>query len=474
LVVVFMLAVSALVTHMVLARLIDAQKRHLSELSEAFLDGLSAAVLSHVLREDVWEIYDALERASERYQGLQVAWTVVADPKGITLASSQPRRFPTQSLLPSGIVQVLPGDAEVELHVDRRVARLKRELRHQGRLVAIIVAEARIGKLIDERRDVAQTLILTNAALTILFAAAAYLLIRRMLRPINILTHHMVEGAVGHVEAIALTHLHPAHGEIGRLFRQYNSLVAAVKEREQLLSRLAGEERLSALGKLASGMAHEINNPLGGMLNAIDAIKRHGDREDVRRTSVRLLEQGLIGIRDVVRSALAVYRYDNGARALRLEDLDDIKILLQPELRRRRLKLEWFTHLTGAPMVPVGKVRGAALNLLLNACAASPEGASVTFRAEADSDALQIMVCDEGAGLPEHVQQFLASSPAESTQPCDHGGLGLWMVKRLAHDTHGSIVAEPRAPRGTTIRVVIPARRLEDEAACHFQVASSD
>ena len=48
-------------------------------------------------------------------------------------------------------------------------------------------------------------------------------------------------------------------------------------------------------------MAHEINNPLGGLFNAVDTLKQHGDRPDVRRRTLDLIERGLKGIRDVVR-----------------------------------------------------------------------------------------------------------------------------------------------------------------------------
>lgn len=57
-------------------------------------------------------------------------------------------------------------------------------------------------------------------------------------------------------------------GEFAQLFKSYNSLVRSIRDREELSRRLAEEKRLSSLGRLASALAHEINNPLGGLFNA--------------------------------------------------------------------------------------------------------------------------------------------------------------------------------------------------------------
>ena len=63
-------------------------------------------------------------------------------------------------------------------------------------------------------------------------------------------------------------------------------------------------------------MAHEINNPLGGLFNAIDTLKKHGDKSLVRTQSLSLIERGLFGIREVVQAALATYRARDVGRTL--------------------------------------------------------------------------------------------------------------------------------------------------------------
>jgi signal transduction histidine kinase len=469
LVVAFMIAVSVAVTNGVLTRLIDSQNRHLNQLSGAYLDGVSSALLPPMLRDDVWEVYDVLERASQRYRGLHVDWTTVTDATGVVVASSQPRRFPLQSRLPLDVLRNVNG--EVAMIETQGLASLKRDLVYQDRSIGTVFAQVRIGPLIEERRDVLRTLLLTNIFLTLTLAAVAYLLIRRMLRPLRTLSKHMREGATGNVSPIDDALLPRPQSEFGSLFRRYNLLVEAVSERERLLGRLAEEERLAALGRLASGMAHEINNPLGGMLNALDALKRHGEHNAVRQTSTRLLEQGLTGIRDVVRSTLATYRQDREVRELRSDDLEDLSYLLKPEINRRKLELSWMVELGSPVRACVADVRSAALNLLLNACAASPDGGSIVFKASSANNILEIIVEDQGGGLPDKIRTYLRTGSTNGSPPENIGGLGLWMVKRYVAECGGRLEPSDRAPGGTSLHLIVPSSSRAEAASCRLQVA---
>lgn len=460
-VVALMIAVSGIVSNRVLARLAETQERYLEQLASAYLDGLATSILPSVLREDVWEVFDALDRAKERYKGLDLSWTTVTNSEGKILASSQPAEFATLDDLSPAVAVRFSTSQELSLPQEGEVAYVHRNLEYQGRTIGGIYATIRVGALNQERSEVFFALLATNTILSLLMAGLGYFTVRRMMRPMNILSKHIDTGQHGPVELVAEQDL-DAHGpEFARLFRRFNTMVQGVNERELLATKLSEEEKLASLGRLASGIAHEINNPLGGLFNALDALKRHGERDSVRETSVRLIEQGLAGIRDLVRSTLATYRADRTNSTLRAQHLDDLRLLIRPEVKRKVLDVAWNNEITGDLPLPAGPIRDAVLNLLINACSASPESGRVTFLARCVDQRLLVEIDDEGPGLPPEVRKYLKQPDVGSAPIDQRGGLGLWMVKRLAMEYGGELRATNNGERGTRVSLVIGLRSKE-------------
>lgn len=453
-----MVAVGIVLSNLVLVRLSETQQRHLEKLTGAYLDGLSSSIVPQVLREDVWEIFDQLDRSRHGYIGVSAVNTIVATPEGVILAASDPRLFPTQADVPPLFESRFSDGSDLVMDENAGRAFIRRALSYQDRLIGWIYAEIDIRDLLAERREVLVALVLTNAALTLLFAGFGYLAVRRMIRPIGTLADHLDRGRGGRIEPIPMAKMGPRHSEFGRLFRRYNAMARALSQKEALAARLAEEEKMASLGRLASGMAHEINNPLGGMFNAIDTIERHDGDAEVRRASLAILKRGLVGIRDVVRAALVTYKSANADRVLRPSDLDDLRVLIQQEAARRRLTLIWRNELPESLELPAGPIRQALLNLLLNACAASPMEGQVEVHAAAREDEMAIAVADSGPGLPKEVELMLQSSGRDLAPPREGRGLGAWMVSRLVGELGGQVHTSARAEGGTRIEITIPAK----------------
>ncbi|WP_249779758.1 sensor histidine kinase [Bradyrhizobium sediminis] len=454
-----MLLVGLVLSERVLSRLGNTQESHLIELSQSYLDGLSSAITPSILREDNWEIFDAITRMQTINKSLHPMATIVTNAEGAVIAASDPRQHPVGSIIkPARTGNETSASFSFSAGADSASA--IRVLSYPGRVAGIIYATFDTRHLAAERRDVVIALALTNGILTLSLAIAGWFLVAFMMRPVRILSEHL--GVAQETLAVPIPEdvVSKTRGEFGRLFRGYNALVRSMREREDLGKRLAEEKRLGSLGRLASTVAHEINNPLGGMFNALATLRSHGHLDNIRDSSLGLLERGLVGIRDVVRTTLTIYRTDGVTRELAPTDIEDLGLLIAPEARRKGVQIK--TENTLEEIVPLSStpIRQAVLNLLLNAVAATPDGSQVDMSAVAGLHELEITVADRGPGLPDAAAEILTSRRAAPPPP-DGGGLGLWTTSRLITDIGGRIEVGYPAHGGTAITLKIPIVRME-------------
>jgi signal transduction histidine kinase len=455
-----MVLVGIVLSERVLGRLAETQERHLRELAQSYLDGLSSSVAPSILRDDSWEVFDAIERARELNKGLHPLEAIVTNADGAVIAASNPRRHPVGSLVRP------PADREAAEQLFRfdagaDTASAVRKLSYPGRTVGIIYATFDTRHLAAERRDILLALVVTNGAVTLLLAVGGWFLVARMMRPVRILSQHLGAARAGAARPIDDHLATRVGGEFGSLFRAYNGLVHSMEERELLAKRLAAEERLGSLGRLTSALAHEINNPLGGLFNALATLKAHGHVASARISALGLLDRGLVGIRDVVRTTLALYRADAAPRDLKATDVDDLGLLIAPEARRKSVQVSVDNRIGGSIALPSTPVRQAILNLLLNAVAAAPVGSTVELSACIEGTHLIVSVSDRGAGLPRAGASILLGK--SDTLPLrEGGGLGLWTTRRVVSDLGGRVDVEWPDKGGTAIRLMIPLRKSEE------------
>ncbi|MRH21782.1 sensor histidine kinase [Rhodovulum strictum] len=437
----------------VLAELARGQEARLRELVRLHVDGLSVALGPSVLRKDVWEVYDTLDRAGRAGDAQRMALTVVADSDDRILAASDPLRAPVDGHLRdlAGVAAALPVDA-ITLASDAPRVRVLAPLQYQGRNVGSILTELDVADLVAERRRAVRALLAFNGAVTLALAFVGYVAVRRMMRPVSVLARHMGTGGADPVP-IPLAQLPGGDTEMAQLFRTYNGMTGAIRARAEAERRLSERERLVSLGRLSSSLAHEINNPLGGLLNAADTIRTYPDRPDIVRASVDLLLRGLNHMRDVAKAILDHNRLDRAGQALTPEDFDDLRLLISPEMQRLGQRPVWSVAVSRADLAgfPAAPVRQIALNLMLNASAAAGPGGHVGLSVTCPDGSLTLSVSDEGPGLPEAALARLVGAEGQSG-----GGVGLGIVRDLVRDLGGRI-EHARQGRSTEIRVTLPA-----------------
>jgi len=438
-----MVTVAVTTSQVVLWRFVQDQESNLRLLTSAYLDGLSAAVLPALVRRDTREVFDALDRArGGRYAGFEPRFAILELPNGTILASSDPRRFPVQSIVPEELHRRFAAGDGLAIDPGTGRAWLARTLLTEDVPAGRLFTEVDIADSLRVRREILITLVLVNGCLTMAFALGGYFVLKRMLQPLSVLTRYVEQIREGRVEPIPAGYRSKVASEFTQLFDRFNAMARAVSERQTLAAHLAEQEKCAMLGRLASGMAHEVNNPLAGMLNAIDTIQAYGHEPAVLLTSLDFLKRGLAGIRNVVRATLLTYKGRSETGVLTAIDLDDLRFLVQHETDARHLHLEWDNRIAEPLSIDGPAVRQITLNLLLNACAASPDGGLVAVTVSHCDGKLRIAVADRGAGLPEDMAALLhQDAPAPALSP-ESKGLGLWTTGDLVRRLGGRVDVE--------------------------------
>lgn len=230
-------------------------------------------------------------------------------------------------------------------------------------------------------------------------------------------------------------------------------------ELEGLQTELVRTQKLAAVGKLAAGVAHEINNPLTAVLTHSALLLDELPEGDPRREDLRLVVDETLRCRGIVRSLLDFAR-QSPIRRVTLDlnaAVKDVQALLRAQPAFRSVSL--FNHL--APNLPPvfadpDQVRQVVLNLYLNAAEAMPQGGQiVTATGPAESPGfVELTIADGGEGLSESIRERLFEPFATTKE--SGTGLGLAVVYGILEAHGGSITLEPSKPRGTLARVRLP------------------
>jgi signal transduction histidine kinase len=278
---------------------------------------LGQNLVTPMLQEDVWRAYELLRtpllgqdaRARER---LPFA-IVLFDRDWRVLASSEPARYPvlaSPEALPGlkgfapwvrGTQPLPPANGLVNVGVDA-LGFVSTILADGVVFGHLLLAYSREGISARANRLIVRSILYTLALLGLLLPLTWYWG-WRMAQPLIALADSM--GKVGKtLPADEDLHLEESNDEVGRAGTAFRQMLQALREKAVLEQEMILNERLAAIGRLTAGVAHEINNPLGGMLNALDTFRRHGgDAAKVGKT-LSLMERGLLQIRDTVSAML--------------------------------------------------------------------------------------------------------------------------------------------------------------------------
>ena len=416
-----------------------------------------------MLRKDYWALYVNLRNITRQQK--EIVTAMILDTDGIVQAHLQPADNPL------GMPFLATSDLEREL-LQRALAAPKPVTVSHGGFAKTGFQEAIFPLYSDQKhlgvvrirlsvRLLYQKAIdsaLIVLALVIFFvlvgSALGTIVSRRMVGPLTAVTLGL--EAVGRGEMAEFDPIPIRESdEIGRLTATYNQIMAELAEKKLLEEDLAMSEKLIALGRITAGVAHEVNNPLAGLLNCIDTLRKHPDDKELIDRYLPVIDQGLHRIKDIVHNLLVGLKVEEGAEIEDLRNIDKLRELIAADIGDRNIEVVWENRVDIDLEVP-GKLEQIVYNLLKNAIEVLPDDGRVEFRMHLDNSHLNIEVSDNGPGIATEIRNQLFD-PFFSTKP-NGTGLGLWVVYRLTQSLGGIIEINSDKDRGTTFYVTIPVR----------------
>ncbi len=257
---------------------------------------------------------------------------------------------------------------------------------------------------------------------------------------------------------VSITPLVSKSGDrIGRLL-----LIDDVTQRERMEEQMTQTEKLTSLGLLAAGVAHEVNTPLAVISNYIQMLAKQMPESDPRHTIIDKIVKQTFRASEIVNNLLNFSRTGVGEAA----DIDVNRVIEETlSLMAHPLKTSQIQIVRNLGE-PLPAVRGSAnklqqvfLNLFLNARDAMPSGGMLEIRTAAHNGSVQIEVADTGAGIPrEHIHRIF--DPFFTTKASGRGtGLGLSVSYGIIKEHAGKIDVRSTPGKGTSFHVEFPAVR---------------
>lgn len=355
------------------------------------------------------------------------------------------------------------GDASftIEPKGGGRLTRVARVPLRSGDRHLLLTATVTIVPQVEILRAFTHRAVIALIALFLLTLALMVYFIARALRPLSQLSATCAAISAGDLRPVSTQ---GAAGEILALEETFNRMVQSLKEKDLVEAKLRQAQRLSALGNLAAGVAHDVRNPLNAIkLLASHAIDTLGDEAGGRAAKpLRTIRQEVDRLEGIVSSFLSLAKetelnvepqhvdtlLDECVQLFR-QDAEERQVRLLAELRAGDTRL----------MIDPKQWKRAILNVLLNALEASPPGGRVRLFSRISDSACEVEIRDDGPGLAKEIADRVFD-PYFSTKP---GGTGLGMsITRGIIEEHGGNIEFASAPgQGCQVLITMPLEKTQ-------------
>ncbi|HLA68850.1 MAG TPA: ATP-binding protein [Bacteroidota bacterium] len=229
-------------------------------------------------------------------------------------------------------------------------------------------------------------------------------------------------------------------------------------ENARLAQEMVKSERLSAVGRMASTIIHDIKNPMGTLRVYAQVMKKKSGNEEAAKLADEMIHQ----VDRFVSMTQEILDFTKGVSSLNIIELDFAEVMenvlafIEKDLVKNNVQLVRETAFKGKVKMDEDKVVRVFYNIASNARDAMPQGGKLTVKTEPSDGFVKIEFIDSGTGMPEEVKKRLFEP--FMTYGKKHGtGLGMAIVKKVIDDHKGKIEIDSVMGKGTTIRIYFPA-----------------
>jgi len=292
------------------------------------------------------------------------------------------------------------------------------------------------------------------------------ILSRKLTAPLSILITEMKKTSVEQERQPLAIHSSDEIGYLACAFEDMRErLINSHRELKQAQDQLIRAEKLASIGRLSSGVAHEINNPLNGMQNCIRMILEEPENREQTGRYLELIDEGLQKIESVVQKLLDYSRKD----PIMYEKVDvnhslkKMLELLEYKFSKQNINIELQLD-DNLPLIrgDAHLLEQAFLNLMINAYDAMPEGGTLTIRTKQTTRKrrkfVTVVIQDTGEGIPES-ELTRIFDPFYTTKDVGEGtGLGLSVCQGIIENHQGEIFVKSKAGQGAVFTIFLPVK----------------
>ena len=332
-----------------------------------------------------------------------------------------------------------------------------------GSIVGILYVGVLEKKYADMKKSTMWLFLSVTLAGMAIAIVVSYLLATGIAKPLKRLvaaTRQIAAGALDHeVES-------EAKDEIGELARAFNSMVSSIRERDERLREQAElqvmkAEKLAMIGRLAAGVAHEINNPLGGILLYSNLMLEDMSADDPQRETLENIVKETDRCKSIVRGLLdfARQREPNPELGRVEETIESVLLLLEQHALFHNISVEKRFD-DNLPMISFDKsqMQQVFMNIILNAAESMDGDGKIRIDVTLSVDGKQVLLSftDTGHGIPKQNLEKLFEPFFTTKKPGEGTGLGLSISYGIVRKHGGTIEVSSEVGKGTTFTVSLP------------------